>query len=229
MWWCEGDTVGESREGGTVRKSREEGSRKASIVPAGEAIDRPSSWNSSMSRHPATPFIVLLSLLLLISSCGYGFRPSGGIVPEGAKNIAILTFVNNTNEPYVDVEVTKAVVNEFIADGRLQVVGPEGADMVLRGTVTAFNMIPQSYTVDSYVQQYMVSIIVAVSLEDIKAHKILLQEKGISSVFISSYPVSYSSNKDVDITATKIAKDAAVKKASQDIALTLRSRVLEGF
>jgi hypothetical protein len=90
-------------------------------------------------------------------------------------------------------------------------------------------MIPQSYTAESYVQQYMVSIIVAISLEDVKAHKMLLQEKGISSVFISSYPVSYSSNKDVDITATKIAKDAAVKKASQDIALTLRSRVLEGF
>jgi hypothetical protein len=172
--------------------------------------------------------VLILVLLASLTSCGYRFTPSGGIVPEGAKNIAILTFVNNTNEPYVDVEVTKAVADEFVADGRLKVVSPEAADLVLKGAVTAFNMIPQSYTVDSYVQQYMVSIVVAVSLEDAKDHKMLFQERGLSSVFVSSYPVTYS-DKNVDIMATKIAKDAAVKKASRDIALTLRSRVLEGF
>jgi hypothetical protein len=43
-------------------------------------------------------------------------------------------------------------------------------------------------------------------------------------VFISDYKVTIG-----DITVTKIAKEAAIKKASQDIAWTLRSRVLEGF
>ena len=67
-------------------------------------------------------------LVLLTSSCGYRFTPLGGIVPEGVRTIAVLAFVNGTNEPYVDVEMTKAVVDEFLADGRLKVVSAEVAE-----------------------------------------------------------------------------------------------------
>ncbi len=176
------------------------------------------------SGHPSSLVIILLTLLLLLSSCGYRFTPVGGVVPEGAKTIAIPTFINGTKEPFVDVEVTKAVVDEFLADGRLKVVSSEVADLVLKGTVVKFDLTPLSYTSDSYVQQYSVSIGLNVSIEDVRTKKLLWQEKGLSSVFVSSYPVTIG-----DITATKIAKEAALKKASQDVAWTLRSRILEGF
>jgi hypothetical protein len=104
------------------------------------------------------------------------------------------------------------------------VVSLEAADVVMRGRVARFDLTPLSYTVDSYVQQYMVNISVNVSIEEAKSQKILWQEKGLSTVFVSSYPVSIG-----DITATNIAKDGAIKNASKDIASTLRSRVLEGF
>ena len=172
---------------------------------------------------------LILVVILSLTSCGYGLTHTGGIVPEGAKNIAIPTFINNTNEPYVDIEVTKATVNEFVHDGRLNVVSTEAADLILRGKVAKFEMIPQSYDVNSYVMQYYISIIVDISVEDVKTHKIILQEKGLNSVFLASYAVSYPSISNVNITATKIAKEAAIKQASQDVALTLRSRVLEGF
>jgi len=51
-----------------------------------------------------------------------------------------------------------------------------------------------------------------------------VKENGIEAVFISDYKVTVG-----DTTETKIAKETAIKKASQDIAWTLRSRVLEGF
>lgn len=197
-----------------MRKTREEGIRKkASIVLAREAGDRPS-----------TLITVLLFLLLLLSSCGYRFTPVGGVVPEGTRTIAILAFANGTNEPYVDVEVTKAVVDEFLADGRLQVVSSEAADLVLKGTVTKFDMTPSGYTTANYVQSYTVSIGMDVTVEDEKTHKIIWQEKGLGSVFVSSYSVTLG-----DITSTKIAKETALKSASRDIASTLRSRLLEGF
>jgi hypothetical protein len=203
------------REGGEVRKVREEGSicNTASIALARET-----------GGHPSALIMVLLSLLLLLSSCGYRFTPVGGVVPESARTIAILAFVNGTNEPYVDVEVTKAVVNEFFADGRLKVISSESADLVLRGTVTKFDMTPSGYTPDNYVQSYTVSIVVNVTVEDPMTHKIIWQEKGLSSVFVSSYSVTLG-----DITATKIAKESALKTASRDVASTLRSRLLEGF
>jgi len=168
--------------------------------------------------------ICLIVLVFALSSCGYGFTPVGGVVPEGARALAIPVFLNNTREPYADVEVTKAAVDEFFADGRLKIVSLEAADLVLKGTVIRFEMIPQSYTADSYVQQYQVRIIVDVRLEDARSRQVLWQENGLSSVFVSSYPVAIG-----DITITKIAKEAALKKASKDVAWTIRSRVLEGF
>lgn len=210
MWWCEG-----------MRVMKDEGRPLASLARTMDATTfRPSSLVSRPS-----PFItVLLSLLLLLPACGYHFTPVGGIVPENAKTIAIPVFINGTYEPFIDTDVTKAVVDEFLADGRLKVVDREAADIILKGTVTKFEITPTSYTADTYVQSYNVSIGVSITIEDAKAHKVLLQDTGIGSVFNSGYAVAIG-----DITRTKIAKDAAVKNACKDLASTLRSRVLEGF
>jgi outer membrane lipopolysaccharide assembly protein LptE/RlpB len=175
------------------------------------------------------------ALVLLLPSCGYRLSGLGGLVPEGAKSIAVPTFVNGTREPSVDIMVTQAVVDEFLADGRLKITDPERADIVLKGKVVKYDVTALSYTKDeSFVQQYRVMLVVDASLEDPRSRKMLWQEKGIEAIFISDYPISYEFNatlgKDVvNIRETKISKEAAIKKASQDIAWTLRSRVLEGF
>jgi len=98
------------------------------------------------------------------------------------------------------------------------------ADLALRGRIVKYEGIPISYTPDSFVQQYKVRLVVDANLEDLRTKKVLWKENGIEAVFISDYKVTIG-----DITVTKIAKEAAIKKASQDIAWTLRSRVLEGF
>ena len=105
--------------------------KNASIVRAREVSGRPSSIA-----------LLLLALSMLLSSCGYRFASVGGIVPEDARTIAIPAFINGTAEPYVDVEVTKAVVDEFLTDGRLKVVSAETADLVLQGKVTKFDLTP---------------------------------------------------------------------------------------
>lgn len=169
-------------------------------------------------------FIVPLVWVLLISSCGYHFSGTGAIVPEGVKTISVPVFFNATNEPYVDVEVTRAVVEEFMTDGRLKVASLEEAELALRGRIMKYEVIALSYTAESYVQQYRVHMVVEASLEDLRAKKILWQERGIESSLISDYAVTLG-----DVRSTRVAKDAAIKKASQDIAWTLRSRVLEGF
>jgi len=168
--------------------------------------------------------ILVLGALLTVASCGYRLSGTGMLVPQGVRSIAIPAFINNTSEPYVDVEITKAVVNEFIADGRLQVKDVEVAELALRGAVRLFELNALSYTPESYVQQYKVRLVVDAVLEDLRDQKTLWQEKGIEAVFIADYPVTIG-----DIRVTKIAKESAIRRASQDIAWTLRSRVLEGF
>jgi hypothetical protein len=163
-------------------------------------------------------------LLATLTSCGYNLTPVGGIVPQGAKTIAIPVFINNTVEPYIDVDVTQAVVEEFLTDGRLKVVSTDAADLVLRGKVTKFVLTPQTYSIDPYVLSYNVSIFVTVTIIDGKTQKVILQDSGVGTIFNSSYGVTLG-----DITQTKIAKSAAITNACKDLASTLRSRVLEGF
>jgi predicted small secreted protein len=167
---------------------------------------------------------LVFSIAFLLTSCGYRMSGMGVLVPPGVQSISVPAFINNTNEPYVDVEITRAVVNEFIADGRLQVKDVEVAELALRGTVTHFEVVALSYSPESVVQQYKVRLVVEAALEDLRVQKVLWQEKGIETIFIADYPVVVG-----DIRLTKIAKDAAIKRASQDIAWTLRSRVFEGF
>lgn len=173
--------------------------------------------------------IISLVLVLLVSSCGYHLSGTGGIVPEGVRTISVPVFFNATKEPYVDVEVTQAVVEEFMTDGRLKVVSLEEAELALRGKVVKYEVTPLSYNPQAYVQQYRVHIVVDASLEDLRSKRVLWQEKGIQSSFISDYTVSFDATGRADIRGTRVAKDAAIKQASQDIAWTLRSRVLEGF
>lgn len=168
--------------------------------------------------------LFVVAAAIAVSSCGYRLSGTGSLVPSDVRTIAVPAFINNTNEPYVDVEVTRAVVYEFMADGRLKVVDVESADIALRGKIMKYELVPLSYTAASIVQQYQVKIVVDANLDDLRTGKTLWKESGIEAVFISDYPVSVG-----DIRTTKIAKDAAIRKASQDIAWTLRSRVLEGF
>ena len=175
------------------------------------------------NRNTAT-IIILAILLMATSSCGYRLSGRGSLVPEGARTIAVPAFINNTNEPYVDLDLTMAVINEFMTDGRLRVVDVDVADLALRGIIVKYEVAALSFTADSFVQQYKVRIVVNASLEDLRTKKTLWRENNIEAVFISDYKVTIG-----DITVTKVAKDTAIKKASQDIAWTLRSRVLEGF
>jgi outer membrane lipopolysaccharide assembly protein LptE/RlpB len=168
--------------------------------------------------------VMIVILLSLLVSCGYHFSGRGGIIPEGARNLAVPVFFNATNEPYVDVDMTQAVVEEFLTDGRLRVVDLADADLVLRGRIDKYEATAVSFNPASYVQQYRIRIVIEASLQDLRTKKILWQEKGIESNFISEYPVALG-----NIQATRVAKEAAIQKASQDIAWTLRSRILEGF
>ncbi len=183
--------------------------------------------------------VVLLAVLLFASSCGYHLSGTGGLVPEGTRLVAVPVFINGTNEPYVDVEVTRAVVQEFLTDGRLKVVSPEEAELVLHGKVTKYEVLPLSFTASAHIQQYKVRFTVEARLEDLRTKKTLWQEKGITSLFISDYSVAYEPvtaltstvpvGEAANISQTKISKESAIQKASRDIAWTIRSLVLEGF
>jgi len=179
--------------------------------------------NRNTLRH-AVRVLAAVMCVLLISSCGYHLTPVGGLVPQGTKSIAIPVFLNGTLEPSIDIEVTHAVVEEFMSDGRLHVVGTGEADIILLGKITKFEVVPVVYTKESYAQSYNVVMGISLTVEDAKTRAVLLQDKGLGTVFVSNYAVSIG-----DIKTTKMNKSSAIKNASRDMASSIRSRILEGF
>ena len=95
-----------------------------------KGVHRPSARNKRTSIALIT---VLLALLLLAHLLRISVRPGGRDRTRRRQDDRYFAFVNGTNEPYVDVEVTKAVVNEFLTDGRLKVSVRRAADLVLKG------------------------------------------------------------------------------------------------
>ena len=116
----------------TNGKSPEEGDRGP-----GQARERGGvamrSAECGMRNNRIKALVLVLLACCSLSSCGYHFSGTGAIVPEGVRTLAVPVFFNETNEPYVDVEVTQAVVEEFMTDGRLKIVSLEEAELALRG------------------------------------------------------------------------------------------------
>ena len=78
--------------------------------------------------------------LIALSASGCGYRP-GRISPgfdPGIKSIAIPIFENVSSEPLIETLLTEAVREEFIDDGRLEVVPVERAELILRGKITGY-------------------------------------------------------------------------------------------
>ena len=88
----------------------------------------------------------IVAAALTLSGC-VGYR-LGTTLPPGIASVYIPTALNETEEPQLETEVTRAVVREFQRDGTLKVADAAGADVRLEITVTDFTLEPLRYERD---------------------------------------------------------------------------------
>jgi hypothetical protein len=119
---------------------------------------------------------LLLPPLLL--SCGY---TASSTLPGHIKSIAIPVFKNETLEYRIEEEITNAVIEKFVADNRLRVVGERAATSVLVGTVTGYQRRVFSYSTGEVAQEYEVTIKVAVEFKDVSNGKIIWKDESLVS------------------------------------------------
>jgi Lipopolysaccharide-assembly len=124
----------------------------------------------------------LASLSLLILPACYGF--AGGGLPPTIKTVAVLPFDNQTPEPTLTQEISRAV-REAVEQrlGLRQAVEPR-ADAVVRGSITRYEPdLPVAYTGgDSTVTvtQRELQITVSVEILDQRQNKPLWQRSGLT-------------------------------------------------
>jgi hypothetical protein len=82
---------------------------------------------------------VVLSLLLLLSACGYRVVAPNSELAGGVRSVCVPVFVNRTAEPAAELFFTEATKDQLARAGRL---GGDASEAQLVGTIVAVNSGP---------------------------------------------------------------------------------------
>lgn len=103
--------------------------------------------------------VILFSLLVLFGGCRYQWQPP---FPSSISKIAIPTFLNETFEYGLEETLTNLVEEEFLLDGRLDIIEENEADLILEGRVDYY--LKELLSGAAGAEEYRIRIGVVVSL-----------------------------------------------------------------
>ncbi|MGH7508536.1 MAG: LPS assembly lipoprotein LptE [Gemmatimonadales bacterium] len=126
-------------------------------------------------------FLASLSPLIL-GGCLYGF--AGGGLPPSIRTVAVLPFDNQTPEPTLTQEISRAVREAVEQRLGLRQASESRADAVVRGSITSYDPdLPVAYSADEdrevNVTRRQVQITVSVEILDQKQGRALWQRNGL--------------------------------------------------
>ena len=105
-------------------------------------------------------FLIIISLILLGLSCGYGLRGTGSSLPPHIRTISVPMFENNTTRFQLDLKLTESVRDELTARGKVEVTPDRaGADAILIGEIIAFTVNPIGFGQDATASSYNIVVV----------------------------------------------------------------------
>ncbi len=122
-------------------------------------------------------FSCLLLLLLIppaISGCAYTTKLS---LDPKYQTVAVAGFYNKSSEYDFQAPLTNALIRKFITDGRLKVVRPEEADLLIEGVILDYQRKGLTYDVRDETIQFLIVVTAGVRVTDQKTGKILWQDE----------------------------------------------------
>jgi hypothetical protein len=158
---------------------------------------------------------------LFLFRCGYYLRGTGSSLPPNIKKVDVPMFKNLTTRFELEVKLTKGVVDELVNRGRVEVTsGASGADALLVGEITAFNVNPIAFSNQNTADRYTITVIAKIVLRDLVNQKILFSNP--SFVYQEEYEVPSG-------TSFETWESQAIEKVAEKFARSLVSTLLEGF
>ncbi|MBI5426861.1 MAG: hypothetical protein HZA02_01130 [Nitrospinae bacterium] len=166
----------------------------------------------------AVPF---LAVLFLLAGCGYHLVGTGsGSLPSYIKTLSIPVFVNASPEPEIQIEMTRAIREAFINDGRLKVVGDEKAHLLMKGKVISYELRPVAFSQKDVASEYWVLLGVEIEMTDEVKKKPYLKQK---------FNTRWDYKSTTSVTSSEVARQEALNQAYRDLANRLVSIVIEKF
>ncbi len=132
------------------------------------------------------------------------------------------TLENQTPRVELEQRFSEAIARELVSRGRFKVQsGPEGADAVLAGAVTAFDLYPVAFDSQGRATDYQVRVTARVSLKPLPEGKALWENPAFT--FRDNYQFSPTASSYVD------RENDAIDRVAIRFAQSLVTSLLEGF
>ena len=117
-----------------------------------------------------------LILFLFLNGCGYHLIGTGSTLPDHLKTLSIPVFTNSSSQPEIHRELTSAIINAFITDGRVKVVRKGQSDMVMKGNLIHYELKTLSFSANAFAGDYIVELGVDVEVTDRVKNKHFLKQ-----------------------------------------------------
>lgn len=169
-----------------------------------------------MRKVKATASILAFGFAAAISCGPYTFNPN---LPGYIKSVAVPLFKNPRTFKYgAERVLTDAVIDEFVADGSLDVAGEDVADSKLQVEIVNYKKEALSYDVQEVVKEYNLAVVVSVTFTDLINNQVLWQE-----------PSMYESVSYYAIGANAETEDDALERLAEELARKIVNRTLQGW
>lgn len=156
------------------------------------------------------------------TGCGYRLAGRNQLLPPSVKTIAIPPFENQTRRSEIDQRITEQVTATFIERGGYRTTASEaGADAILTGVVTGYDVTPVSVGSEGRATRYEVVITASVELSRLPAREVFFRSSHF--VFKKQYNVE-----DANLTFFN-QEIVAIDEIAKDFAESVVSSILEGF
>ncbi|HKQ18282.1 MAG TPA: LptE family protein [Candidatus Eisenbacteria bacterium] len=150
------------------------------------------------------------------SGCGYTLS---SVLPQHIKTLSVPVFANNTVEYGLSDDVTQALADAFLREGRLRLVSERDADAILRGTVVSYKNQVFGYTRAERATQYEIVLVVKVVFRDTVKNRDLWKEDALT--VRTTYNVAAVGNEPAR-TETEGRRDVVQKLADQIVSRTIQ-------
>lgn len=142
-------------------------------------------------------------IFVFLISCVYSFH---GFFPKEFKKVGVEPFENESTRYGIEISVTQSFINGFEEDGRLEVVEPQMANLLIKGKIKSFLKNPHSFDENGAVSEYKVTISAEIEFINKIEEKEFLPKRTFQGWAIYRVPAE-----DEDTGIEKASKDLASK------------------
>ena len=164
-----------------------------------------------------TMVAILLALTVLNGCVGYQL---GSMLPPDIKTVYVPIFVNDCDEPLIEIETTQATIRQIQQDGSLRVVNLEQADAILDVELKSYKLEPVSFerNRETTANEYRIVIEADIILKRRATNEIIVQVPKVSGEADFTF--------DGDLSS---AKERAFPEAARDLAHDIVESVVEAW